>query len=70
MIVLQIIVKKCVLGRPVAKQLKPIILPQSIDVGYGKFRLRPDGSRDIMAECRQFGKTVMSINGMSGQLTG
>lgn len=63
-------IKKCVLGRPVAKGLKSIILPQSIDVGYGPFKLRPKGSRDIRAECRQFGKIVMRLNGMSGQLTG
>lgn len=66
---MQIIVKKCVLGRPVAKELKQIILPQEINVGYGKFQLRPDGSRDIRAECRQLAKIVMDINGMSGQLT-
>ena len=67
---MQIIVKKCVLGRPVAKELKPIIPPSTIDVGYGKFQLRPDGSRDPRAECRIFAKMVMSINGMSGQQTG
>ena len=45
-------------------------MPQSIDVGYGPFKLRPDGSRDIDAEYRQFTKIVQSINGMSGHLTG
>jgi len=64
----QIRAKKCVLGRPVAKKLQPIIMPKSIDVGYGPFQLRPDGSRDIRAECRQLGKITMKINGMSGQL--
>ena len=63
-----IINRKRPLGRPIAKELKQIILPQSIDIGYGLFKLRPKGSRDIRAECRQFGKIIMSINGMSGQL--
>lgn len=61
--------KKCVLGRPVAKTATPIKLPQTFDVGYGPFKLRPDGSRDLRAECRQLAKLTMKINGMSGQLT-
>jgi hypothetical protein len=60
-------VKKTKMGRPVGKW-KPIILPQTIDVGYGPFQLRPDGSRDIRSECRRFAKITMDINGMSGQL--
>jgi len=60
--------KKHVLGRPVAKELKSIISPKSINVGYGLFKLRPKGSRDAMAEYRVFGKIVMRLNGMSGQL--
>lgn len=67
---LRISAKKCVMGRPVAKELKPIISPKSINVGYGPFQLRPDESRDIRAECRELGKITMAINGMSGQLTG
>lgn len=64
-------VRKCVLGRPVAKELKPIaVLPKDINVGYGKFQLRPDGSRDPRVECRIFAKMVMDINGLSGQQTG
>lgn len=63
-------VSRCKLGRPVAKELKPIIGPQQVNVGYGLFQLRPDGSRDPRAEARQFGKIVQSINGMSGQKTG
>ena len=61
-------VKRSVLGKPVVQWL-PIKLPQSLDVGYGPFQLRPTGSRDIRAECRRFAKIVMDINGMSGQLT-
>lgn len=61
-------VKRCVLGKPIAKPL-PIILPKEIDVGYGPSQLRPDGSRDIRAEYRQLAKIVMDINGMSGHLT-
>ncbi len=60
--------KRCVLGKPVVEWL-PIKLPQSINVGYGPFQLRPNGSRDIGAECRRFAKIIMDINGMSGQLT-
>ena len=60
--------KKCVLGKPIVQWL-PIILPKNLDVGYGPFQLRPDGSRDIRAEWRRFAKITMDINGMSGQLT-
>ena len=49
------------LKRPIAKTLKPIILPD-------KFQLRPDGSRDIRSECKELSNIVMKINGMSGQL--
>jgi hypothetical protein len=58
-------VKKHILGRPIAKPTF-IILPQSINVGYGSFKLRPKGSRDIRAECRQLTLVIMKINGMSG----
>ncbi len=61
-------VKKCVMGRPIGKPT-PIKLPQTFNVGYGPFKLRPKGSRDIRAECRQFAKITMKINGMSGQLS-
>ena len=67
---MKLTVKRCVLGRPVAKGLKSIIGPDKIDVGYGKFQLRPDGSRDIRAECNRLAMIVMDINGMSGQQTG
>ncbi len=62
--------KKHIMGRPVAKTLKPIIIHKSINMGYGKGQLRPNNSRDPLAECRQFGMLIMLINGMSGQLTG
>ena len=62
------IVRRRAMGRCPAKQLKQIIMPQQINVGYGLFQLRPDGSRDPRAESRQFAKIVQIINGMSGQL--
>tara|TARA_R100001244_G_scaffold25113_2_gene25366 strand:+ start:28720 stop:28938 length:219 start_codon:yes stop_codon:yes gene_type:complete len=58
------------LGRPVAKELKQIIGPDQIDVGFGPGQLRPNGSRDIRAEEQQLSKIVQDINGMSGQQTG
>lgn len=56
------------MGRPISKPT-PIILPQTFNVGYGSFKLRPKGSRDIRAECRQLALITMKINGMSGQLS-
>ena len=64
-------VKKCVLGRPVAKQLIPIQnVPKEINVGYGPGQLRPDGSRQPETERRVLDKLNQAINGMSGQKTG
>ncbi len=61
-------VKRRAMGRPIGK-LTPIKLPQTFDVGYGSFKLRPKSSRDIRAESRQLALITMMINGMSGQLT-
>lgn len=61
-------VKRCVLGRPVAKQLIPIKSLKQRDIGYGPGQLRPDGSRQPETERRILGKQTMHINGMSGQL--
>jgi len=63
-------VRKLRMGRCPAKELKSIIMPQTINIGYGLFQLRPDGSRDIRAESRQFAKLIQTINSMSGQLVG
>lgn len=68
---LQIIkVGRCKLGRPVAKELKPIITREDIDFGNGPGQLLPDGSRQPLAEANVWADIVMDINGMSGQLTG
>jgi hypothetical protein len=68
---MKISVKKCVLGRPVAKQLIPIKnVPKEIDVGYGPGQLRPDGSRQPETERVALGNLNQLINGMSGQQTG
>ena len=68
---MKISVKKCVLGRPVAKQLIPIKnVPKEIDVGYGPGQLRPDGSRQPETERIILGDLNQLINGMSGQQTG
>ena len=60
--------KRCVLGRPVAKQLYPIHNLKSYDVGYGPGQLRPNGSRQPESERIILGKLTMRINGLSGQL--
>jgi len=60
--------KRCVLGRPIAKEATPIKSPKTFDVGYGPGQLRPDGSRDLRAEERILAKLTMDANGLSGQL--
>jgi len=51
------------------KPPKNIIGPDTIDVGYGSGKLRPDGYRQPVAEINRLGGILMRINGMSGQLT-
>lgn len=63
-------VKRCVLGRPVAKELTPIKSPKTFDVGYGPGQLKPDGSRQPETERRVLNKLSQLVNGMSGQKTG
>ena len=64
-------VKRCVLGRPVAKQLIPIKnIPKEINVGYGPGQLRPNGSRQPETERRILGDVNQLSNGMSSQQTG
>ena len=61
-------VKKCVLGRPIAKELVPIKGLDTIDVGFGPGQLRPNGSRQPESERMVFRRIISDINGMSGQL--
>lgn len=63
-------VKKCILGRPIAKELTPIESPKEINVGYGPGQLKPDGSRQPETERRILSKITLLKNGMSGQQTG
>ena len=66
-----IVVKKRVLGRPIAKQVTYIKdVPKQINIGYGPGQLRPDGSRQPSTERSMLAKISMLVNGMSGQNTG
>lgn len=63
-------ISHCKLGRPVAKELKPIITKNEINFGNGPGQLLPDGSRQPLAEANVWADIIMHINGMSGQRTG
>lgn len=64
-------VKKCVLGRPIAKTLPKIkIARNNINVRYGPGKLKPNGSRQPETERRVWGKVISFINGLSTHKTG